>query len=204
MLNPRRLSVLGLSLAAVLQVGCALRGPAPEAGAGQGQLFDTPADIGQAPLALAVFKERRELVVLREGVRDESFQIRLGSRPEGHKARQGDLRTPEGVYRVCRVKPSRFKSFLWLTYPNERDALQALEEERLTPGEYRRIVEALASGDCPPPDTPLGGLVGIHGDYEEPPRVYDWTEGCIALARNEDLLRLASVVRPGTPVLIYP
>jgi len=205
MLPARYLPVLGVALAAILQAGCATpKGADPSAGAAEGQLFAVPYEAGQGPLALAVFKERRELVVLRDGMREESFEIRLGSHPQGHKVARGDRRTPEGTYRVCQVKPSRFRSFLWLTYPNERDALEALQEARLTPDQYRRIMSALASGECPPPDTPLGGLVGIHGDYENPPRAYDWTEGCIALTRNEDLLRLASVVRPGTPVVIYP
>ena len=105
---------------------------------------------------------------------------------------------------VSSNKPSRFKSFLWLSYPNEQDALEALEEGRLSRDEYQRIVGALESGACPPADTALGGLVGIHGDYQEPPRYYDWTEGCIALTRNEDLIRLASLVHPGTPVVILP
>jgi murein L,D-transpeptidase YafK len=161
-------------------------------------------EAARGPLAVAVYKERRELVLLRDGLPDQSFSIRLGRNPDGPKTVRGDHRTPEGLYRICTVKPSRFRSFLWLTYPNEDDAWRALDEGRLTRDQYSRIVNALASGACPPADTPLGGLVGIHGDYESPPRHYDWTEGCIALPRSEDLTRLASVVRPGTPVVIYP
>ena len=63
---------------------------------------------------------------------------------------------------------------------------------------------ALETGRCPPADTALGGFVGIHGDREDPPRRYDWTDGCIALTSNEDVLRLSALVAPGTPVVIYP
>ena len=191
----------GLAFLGLIQGGCALLGhrpPPPD------ELAAAAADLPDDPLALAVFKDRREMVLLRDGVPQERYDIRLGPSPQGHKVARGDNRTPEGAYRICTVKPSRFQSFLWLTYPNQGDAQEALEEGRLSEAQYRRIVQALDAGRCPPPDTPLGGLVGIHGDYERPARIYDWTEGCIALARNEDLLRLASLVRPGTPVVIYP
>jgi hypothetical protein len=194
---------VGLTCLALVQGGCALSGhraPPPPDGLPADASGGLPAD----PVVLAVFKDRREMLLLQDGVPKERFEIRLGPRPEGHKLARGDNRTPEGSYRICTVKPSRFQSFLWLSYPNAGDAEEALEEGRLSDAQYRRIVQALDAGQCPPYDTPLGGLVGIHGDYEQPPRSYDWTEGCIALARNEDLLRLASLVRPGTPVVIYP
>ena len=160
--------------------------------------------IPDAPVALAVFKEKREIVVLRQGVPRETVPVRLGQTPEGHKRRQGDNRTPEGIYQVCKVKPSKYRSFVWLTYPNREDAKQALRDGRLSRLEYDRIIASLDSGYCPPADTSLGGLVGIHGDNEEPPRKYNWTQGCIATINNRDLDRLASLVKPGTPVAIFP
>ena len=156
------------------------------------------------PVALAVFKSKREMVVLRDGVPRETLGVALGQAPEGQKRRQGDKRTPEGVYRICRVKPSKYRSFLWLDYPNQADARRALHDGRLSTTEYERILASTIAGACPPADTSLGGLVGIHGDYEEPPRRYDWTEGCIAMVSNKDLERLKTVVRPGTPVAIFP
>ena len=161
-------------------------------------------EVPPAPVALAVFKEKREIVVLRQGVPRETVPVRLGRAPEGHKRRQGDNRTPEGIYRVCQVKASKYRSFLWITYPNREDAKQALRDGRLSRDEYDRIIASLDSGYCPPADTALGGLVGIHGDNEEPPRKYNWTQGCIATISNRDLDRLASLVKPGTPVAIFP
>ena len=168
------------------------------------EAYGDPTGVRDAPLALAVYKERRELVLLHHGVPAESFPVRLGRNPVGHKVQQGDKRTPEGVYRVCNVKPSQYRSFLGLSYPNNEDAHRALAENRLSAGEYGRIVAALETGRCPPADTALGGFVGIHGDREDPPRRYDWTDGCIALTSNEDVLRLSALVAPGTPVVIYP
>lgn len=188
------LALLGLS-------GCA--GTGSDLGAASGQP-DWARSIPREPVALAVFKSKREMVVLRDGMPHETLEVALGQAPEGQKRRQGDKRTPEGVYRICRVKPSKYRSFLWLDYPNENDARRALRDGRLSKGEYERILAATLEGSCPPADTALGGLVGIHGDYEEPPRRYDWTEGCIAMVSNRDLERLKTVVRPGTPVAIFP
>lgn len=188
------LALLGLS-------GCLATKPE---GPTTGDSGDWTQAVAGEPVALAVFKGKREMVVVRDGVPQETLPVRLGRSPQGQKRRQGDLRTPEGVYRVCRVKPSRFKSFVWLDYPNLADARQALKDGRLTKSQYERIAESIRQGDCPPTDTPLGGLVGIHGDYEEPPRRYDWTEGCIAMVDNKDLARVVKTVRPGTAVAIFP
>jgi murein L,D-transpeptidase YafK len=197
-----RLTVLSASVLALLGLsGCAGTGS---------DLGRDPAvpewarAIPPEPVALAVFKSKREMVVLRDGVPRETLEVALGQAPEGQKRRQGDKRTPEGVYRICRVKPSKYRSFLWLDYPNQADAQRALHDGRLSKGEYERILASVLAGACPPSDTALGGLVGIHGDYEEPPRRYDWTEGCIAMISNGDLERLKRVVRPGTPVAIFP
>jgi len=188
------LALLGLS-------GCA--------GTGSGTSPD-PAEpewigaIPPEPVALAVFKSKREMVVLRDGVPQETLPVRLGRAPEGDKRRQGDNRTPEGVYRICKVKPSKYRSLLWLDCPNQGDAEKALRDGRLSQSEYQRILASSLTGKCPPADTALGGLVGIHGDHEEPPRRYDWTQGCIAMVSNDDLERLKHTVRPGTPVAIFP
>lgn len=156
------------------------------------------------PLALAIFKQKRELMLLRDGVPQRAFQVQLGANPRGHKIWRGDRRTPEGVYHVCTIKASRFKTFLWLSYPNESDARKAYRSGQITAAEYDRILAALKEGRCPPADTPLGGVVGIHGDDQEPPRHYDWTQGCIAVPAGRNLAQLVSLVRPGTPVVIFP
>jgi murein L,D-transpeptidase YafK len=168
------------------------------------RLRQVVAGVPDGPLALAVFKQKRQLVVLRHGIPERTFYVYLGSNPSGPKIWRGDNRTPEGIYRVCQIKPSRFKTFLWLSYPNEADARKALEAGQITFGEYQRIVQAQEDGQCPPADTALGGLVGIHGDYADPPRHYDWTEGCIALPGDAELEQLVGLVHAGTPVVIFP
>ena len=160
--------------------------------------------LSDSPYYIIVDKSDYELKVYDEEGWYATYPVVFGSKDSSDKLYQGDKRTPEGVYRICRVKPSKYRSFLWLDYPNENDAQRALHDGRLSKGEYERILAATLEGSCPPADTALGGLVGIHGDYEEPPRRYDWTEGCIAMVSNRDLERLKTVVRPGTPVAIFP
>jgi len=156
------------------------------------------------PVKVEIFKSRRELLVKKGDRLVDSYEVRLGRSPRGHKLVQGDMRTPEGSYRICMIKPSKYRSFLWISYPNEEDAQRARSAGKLSERQYDRIVAALEEGRCPPYNTPLGGVVGIHGDYEEPPRRYNWTEGCIALASNGDLFRLKKFVKPGTEVVIHP
>jgi len=175
--------------------------PAPTPAAPVPPVKAAPAD---GPLKLEVYKGRRELVVKKGERLLERYEVRFGRDPRGHKHAQGDMKTPEGSYRICRIKPSKYKSFLWISYPNEQDAQYALESGTLTQREYERIVAALRDGECPPSNTQLGGLVGIHGDYEEPARRYNWTEGCIALANNDDLVRLKTLVKRGTEIVIHP
>lgn len=156
------------------------------------------------PVKVEIFKSQRELLVKKGDRLVESYEVRLGRSPHGHKLQQGDMRTPEGSYRICLIKPSKYRSFLWISYPNEDDARRARSAGKLSEGQYERIIAALEEGRCPPYNTPLGGVVGIHGDYEEPARRYNWTEGCIALASNNDLSRLKKFVKPGTEVVIHP
>ena len=51
----------------------------------------------------------------------------------------------------------------------------------------------------PPQDTPLGGLIYIHGNGSSA----DWTWGCVAL-ENHEIRELYDAVNIGTPVTINP
>lgn len=124
----------------------------------------------------------------------------VGAAPDGTKEREGDRRTPEGVYRVCFKNPkSRFHLSLGLDYPNAEDARRALHEGRIAHDDYVAILEAAREGKIPPWKTPLGGEIFIHGEMREG----DTTAGCIAVANEviEDLYRRVSL---GTEVEILP
>jgi hypothetical protein len=47
---------------------------------------------------VVVYKRERKLVLLSQGKEFRSYKIALGGEPIGPKGRQGDHRTPEGVY----------------------------------------------------------------------------------------------------------
>ncbi len=105
------------------------------------------------------------------------------------------MRTPEGLYHVVEIRRHpRWRYFIALDYPNHADR-QAYKE-------------AVAAGLVPKINRrPLGigGAIGIHGSDHprEQAAGIDWTKGCIALD-NEDVARLAALLKPGTPVRIEP
>ena len=115
-----------------------------------------------------------------------SARVALGSDPCGPKRREGDGRTPEGVYRICLVKEKgRYGRSLALSYPNAGDALAALEQGAIDDDMYEAICAAQREGRRPPWGTPLGGEIYLHEGGTET----DWTQGCVALS-STDMARL--------------
>jgi murein L,D-transpeptidase YafK len=136
-----------------------------------------------------------------------TMAVALGREPSGAKRERGDLRTPEGAYRVAGGRrESRFHGFIPLDYPSVSDADEALGEHRIGPRDHARILDTHARGVPPPGDTPLGGDIGIHGEgsrWRGESRDLDWTYGCLAVS-DDDLDFLADRVSPGVPVVILP
>ena len=154
----------------------------------------------EGPRVVVIHKAERVLGLYRDGRLAATYPIALGHSPEGHKEREGDGRTPEGIYSVCNRNPgSRFHLFLGLSYPNADDADSALRAGRISKAEHRQITEAIDAGRQPPWNTPLGGEIGIHGGGT----ASDWTLGCIAL-ENEAIEQLWETLSVGDPVLIQP
>lgn len=127
-------------------------------------------------------KSERRLVLISGDAPVREYQIDLGFSPKGHKLRQGDGRTPEGLYKINRRNDqSAFHLSLGLSYPNTEDRRQAA-----------------ASGVSP------GGDIFIHGEagYAEKSGT-DWTAGCIALP-DDRMEEIFAAVKIGTPILIVP
>ena len=75
---------------------------------------------------VVVLKSQRLLELLRHGQVVESLPIALGREPVGPKERQGDGRTPEGVYLIdWRTEDTRYTRELHISYPDERDRERA-------------------------------------------------------------------------------
>jgi len=149
---------------------------------------------------LYVYKNERRLLVVNEGTLVRDYTIGLGYHPNGDKAIRGDGRTPEGEFFVCAKNPaSKFYKSLGLSYPDPKRAEEALVSGRISPDEYRSIVQAVEEKKLPPGNTVLGGAIFIHGGGAD----RDWTLGCIAVY-NKVIDELFQVVSVGTPVYVMP
>ena len=115
----------------------------------------------------------------------KSYEVALGSGGLAPKRRQGDGRTPEGLYTIDWRNPaSRYHLALHISYPQPPDKQRA-----------RRL------GANP------GGDIMIHGLDPESSwvganhRLTDWTNGCIAVTDSE-IEEIWQMVPDGTPVEI--
>lgn len=150
---------------------------------------------------IVVVKKARTLTVFSDGQPVATWPIALGTDPAGHKQREGDGRTPEGIYHICIKNPkSRFYLSLGLDYPRVVDAAAALADGRIDQRAHDRILAAHEAGHCPPWDTPLGGEIFIHGRGGSRG---DWTAGCVALD-DPQMKMIFYAVGVGTPVIIEP
>lgn len=130
---------------------------------------------------ILVRKFLREMTLLRGDSVLRTYRIALGPNPVSHKEREGDGRTPEGIYRIDRRNPrSRYHLALHISYPNERDIARAAE-----------------LGVAP------GGDIMIHGLKDGQPREADWTQGCIAVT-DQEMDEIWHLVDDGVPIEILP
>ncbi|MEL6642052.1 MAG: L,D-transpeptidase family protein [Pseudomonadota bacterium] len=130
---------------------------------------------------IQVFKGKREMQLLHHSVLLKSYAFELGFAPSGHKAFEGDGRTPEGTYLIDRKNPdSRYHLSVGISYPNAND-----------------IAYAAAHGLSP------GGDIFIHGTPNPFSNHDDWTWGCIAVT-NPEIEEIYAMVQEGTIITIYP
>src|SRR5579872_5327684 len=115
---------------------------------------------------IIVLKRQRVLELLHQGQVVKSYPIDLGLNPVGPKQRQGDNRTPEGLYSIDRHQvESHYHLALHISYPSPADTTRA-QADQVDPG----------------------GAVFIHGfppgfEWADPASLrLDWTAGCIAVS----------------------
>lgn len=131
---------------------------------------------------IEVMKEERELVLLSHGFPVRRYPIDLGDNPVGPKRQRGDGKTPEGEYFITHLNTrSAFTLSLGISYPSQADAALAK-----------------ANGIDPGDDIFIHGLPNGYGSA-----VPDWTNGCIAVS-NDAIKEMATLVKPGTPIVIHP
>jgi murein L,D-transpeptidase YafK len=118
-----------------------------------------------------------------------SYKVSLGRAPVGPKVKEGDGRTPEGVYSIdMRNDKSSYHRSLRISYPSKADIERARREGVTRPG---------------------GGIF-IHGKPNNKSPLWwrraqkqDWTNGCIAVS-DEEIREIWNLVRNGTPIVIKP
>jgi murein L,D-transpeptidase YafK len=118
---------------------------------------------------ILVEKGQRSLSVFSDKKLLKTYRISLGRAPQGHKEREGDHKTPEGIYTIAAKDPnSKFFRSLTISYPNKQDRQNAAKKN-FSPG---------------------GGVL-VHG-YEphlnwvsQDHSLIDATRGCILLTNGE-------------------
>lgn len=158
-------------------------------------------------LVLVFKKSAHTLTVFKEGKAVKDYRAVFGVNPDGDKVRQGDNRTPEGVFYITDKErlgdhPYLGRKWFGISYPDIRHAERALNQSLISYDQYSAIVNANHEQAMPPQNTSLGGWIGIHGGREDlTEQGINWTEGCIAML-DKDLEELYSLVSPGTKVVI--
>ena len=86
----------------------------------------TPATSSRTVDKVLVLKSERKLHLQQRGETIKSYRISLGKQPNGAKQREGDLRTPEGIYWIDWRKTSdKYNLSMHISYPNSRDRARA-------------------------------------------------------------------------------
>jgi murein L,D-transpeptidase YafK len=136
---------------------------------------------------IVIVKSAREMTLIRDGKPVKIYKVALGTNPLGAKQREGDHKTPEGIYAVdSKIAQSRFHRPLHISYPN------AADRER-----------ARTMGVSPGGDVEIHGLGAKYGWVGAAHREYDWTDGCVAVT-NREIDEIWPIVLVGTPVEIWP
>ena len=152
---------------------------------------------------ILVHKRSKTLFIIKDGLlvqnSDSSFvawPIALGHSPTGDKSKEGDQKTPQGVYRFTdRSSISGYHGSLHIHYPNSEDAKRGLEEGVLTSEQATNVIKLSDEMKTPPQNTSMGGLILIHGTTKKLPKDsiarHLFTEGCIGMS-NKDIFALRS------------
>jgi len=137
---------------------------------------------------ILVEKGARRLTLFSAGRKLKEYGIALGFSPVGPKEREGDGRTPEGLYTIDFHKPdSAFHRALHVSYPSAEDNARAAEADVSAGGDI--MIHGLPNG------------LGASGGAAH--RLRDWTAGCIAVT-DPEIDEIYSSVNDGTPIEILP
>jgi len=145
------------------------------------EILKVPAD------KILIEKSKRKMTLFAGGTVLKTYKIALGGNPNGPKERQGDNKTPEGIYIIdSRNRDSRYHLSLHVSYPNEKDRRRAKE-----------------LGVSPGGNIMIHGMKNGYSWIGELHTAVDWTNGCIAVT-DEEIEEIDKLVPNGTVVEIRP
>lgn len=129
-----------------------------------------PLPVGTQIDKLIVYKAKREMHTFYQGKLIKIYPISLGKNPIGHKAFEGDMKTPEGIYTINDRNPnSSYHKNLGISYPNDADIAHAKAHGKSAGGAIK--IHGIKNG--------LGDVIGANHLLK------DWTHGCIAVTNHE-------------------
>jgi len=142
-------------------------------------------------ISLVVEKSKYRLTVYYQKKPIKAYAIALGANPKDDKLRQGDKRTPEGIFHVKDLYyHEEWSKFILLDYP--------------TADSWRKFAQAKARGEVSAKDS-IGGEIGIHGvekgDDWLIDRKINWTLGCVSL-KTKDVDEIYPLLQKGTAIEI--
>jgi len=158
--------------------------------------YDTPLSpqfTNPEKIAILIEKSKYRLTLFYQNEPIKSYPVVFGGDPVGDKQKEGDRRTPEGIFEIRdRYPHPSWSKFIWLDYPNASS--------------WRKHLQAKQHGEIAWFDR-VGSEIGIHGVPNNADGYIDtrtnWTLGCISL-KNADVNEIYTVVREGTIVKIVP
>jgi murein L,D-transpeptidase YafK len=137
---------------------------------------------------IRVYKSERRMVLFKGDTPLSTYRISLGSAADqGPKQREGDEKTPEGLYEIDWRNPRSMAHLsLHISYPSPADRQNA-ELKGYPPGG----------------DIMIHGLPNGWGFVQNMHLLWDWTDGCIAVTDNE-MRDIWARVPNHTPIEIAP
>jgi murein L,D-transpeptidase YafK len=134
---------------------------------------------------IIVEKSAKRLSTFRNGKQIKFYRIALGRNPLGPKQEEGDMKTPEGFYKIdSRNAQSSFHLALHISYPSDEDKKRAAARGASAGSDI--MIHGIRNG--------LGWIGAFH-------RWKNWTVGCIALT-DEEIEELWRVTPDGTTIEI--
>lgn len=132
---------------------------------------------------MIVDKVAHTLDLYLNGKKVVSYVVGFGHDPYGDKQKEGDQRTPEGIYTATVYDSNHPKYYkaIGVGYPNARN--------------WRNFQRLKKEGVLDSWDT-IGGLIRLHSSKTNYDRGSNWTTGCMFLVR-EDIDDLVRRINPG-------